>query len=191
MSQTPTFAQLLARDDVIETMELAGPCGVMAIHGGVERHTDSIAHAVADRCGASRYVVTQPASLGWHVPSTRHEPGSSPALDEFLDSVETVVSIHGFGREHLRRSVLVGGRNDDARHRMVRALARRTDLRVVTGDRIPRGLRGMHPANPVNRAARAGVQLELSHSPRRPPHVTGLIDAIVDVVDALGRPSTA
>src|SRR5665811_1784941 len=100
------LSDFIAHPDVRETMHLAGSVGVMAIHGGVERHTDSIAHTVADRTGASRSVVTQPPDLGWHIPSTGYDPGQSPALERFLARVGTVVSIHGFGREHMRRSVL-------------------------------------------------------------------------------------
>lgn len=177
------LSDLIAHPDVCETMHLAGSVGVMAIHGGVEKHTDSIAHTVADRTGASRYVVTQPPDLGWHIPSTGYDPGQSPALARFLARVGTVVSIHGFGREHLRRSVLVGGANVSLRKRMAEAIGRNTTLDVVTGNRIPRGLRGMHPSNPVNLARRGGVQLELSHSCRTPPHLGPLIAAVVEVVE--------
>lgn len=176
------LSDLIAHPDVCETMRLAGPVGMMAIHGGVERHTDSIAHAVADRTGASRYVVTQPPELGWHIPSTSYDPGQSPALEKFLARVGTVVSIHGFGREHLRRSVLIGGANVLLKEQMAEAIGRHTALDVVTGDQIPRGLRGMHPSNPVNFPRGGGVQLELSHSCRVPPHVEPLIAAVVEVV---------
>ena len=177
------LSDLIAHPDVCEAMHLAGPVGVMAIHGGVEKHTASIAHAVADRTGASRYVVTQPADLGWHIPSTEYDPAQSAALERFLARVRTVVSIHGFGREHLRRSVLVGGTNASLKEQMADALGRHTALDVVTGNRIPRGLRGMHPSNPVNLARSGGVQLELSHSCRTPPHVESLIAAVVEVVE--------
>lgn len=177
------LSDLIAHPDVCETMHLAGSVGVMAIHGGVERHTDSIAHAVADRTGASRYVVTQPPDLGWHIPSTGYDPDHSPALQRFLARVGAVVSIHGFGRDHLRRSVLVGGANASLREQMAEALGRHTTLDVVTGDGIPRGLRGTHPSNPVNLARSGGVQLELSHFCRTPPNVGPLIEALVEVVE--------
>ena len=177
------LARLIEHPDVTETVDLAGPVGVMAIHGGLERHTDTIANAVADRTGASRYVVTQPPGLGWHIPSTRWDPAESRALGMVLDRVHSVVSLHGFGRDHLRRSVLVGGANEGLRLEMAEALGRHTTLRVVTGDRVPPGLRGLHPSNPVNRAERAGVQLEMSHAPRRPPHVASVIEAIAEVVE--------
>lgn len=179
----PVLSDLIAHPNVSETMHLAGPVGVMAIHGGVEKHTDSIAHAVADRTGASRYVVTQPPGLGWHIPSTGYDPGESRALQGFLARVGTIVSIHGFGRHHLRHSVLVGGANASLRDLMADAIGRHTTLEVVTGERIPRGLRGMHPSNPVNLARGGGVQLELSHSSRTPPHVEPLIEAVVEVVE--------
>lgn len=178
------LSDLIAHPDVRETMHLAGSVGVMAIHGGVERHTDSIAHTVADRTGASRYVVTQPSDLGWHIPSIGYDPAQSPALARFLARVGTVVSIHGFGRRHLRQSVLVGGANASLREQTAQAIGRHTALDVVTGDRIPRGLRGMHPSNPVNLARSGGVQVELSHSCRTPPHVETLIEALVEVVES-------
>lgn len=177
------LSDLIAHPDVCETMHLAGSVGVMAIHGGVEKHTDSIAHAIADRTGASRYVLTQPPGLGWHIPSTGYDPAQSASLEHFLAGVRTVVSLHGFGREHLRRSVLVGGCNASLREQMAEAIGRHTSLDVVTGDRIPRGLRGMHASNPVNLARHGGVQLELSHSCRTPPHVDPLIAAVAEVVE--------
>ena len=42
---------------------------------------------------------------------TAFDPEQSVALASFLGHVDTVVSVHGYGRRHLRYSVLLGGRN--------------------------------------------------------------------------------
>lgn len=179
---TDVFTDLLNHPEVTELAELGGSVGVMAVHGGVETATESIAHRVAKRTGASIYTVTQSERLRWHVPSTEYDPDKSTALATFLAHVRVVVSIHGFGREHLPRTALVGGGNEGLVSETHRAMRRRTSLNILTGPDIPVGLRGLHPANPVNLPEHKGVQLELSHSCRHHPHVDGVVDAIVDVV---------
>lgn len=155
----------------------------MALHGGVEPGTAPIAHQVAERSGASLYTVTQPDDLVWHLPSTMYDPGESAALRSFVSHVRTVVSLHGFGRPHLRRTVLVGGRNAVLGAELARSIRSHTKLTVVDDPvQIPRGLRGRHHANPVNLPPDAGVQLELSASARVTPHVDGLVEALVAVV---------
>lgn len=157
----------------------------MALHGGLERHTATIARRVAARTGASLYRVSQPRDLAWHIPSTAHHPSESPALTEFLGHVRTVISLHGFGRPHLTRSVLVGGRNAVLGAQVAAALRRFTELRVVDDPAvIPKGLGGRHPANPVNLPELAGVQLEMTQSARAEPHVEGVIEALTAVVSA-------
>lgn len=159
--------ELLAHPGVVEELRLAGPVGVMALHGGIEEHTAGLARQIADRAGASLYVVEQPSHLAWHVPSTSFDPRDSHRLTRFLERARMVLSVHGFGRPHLRRTVLLGGRNRRLASELATELARRTDLVVVDDlERIPRGLRGLHPANPVNLAERRGVQIELSASAR-------------------------
>ena len=50
--------------------------GFMAFHGGsLEKGTDDIAAAAAERCGASLYAVIQPPDLRWHLPVGRDRPG--------------------------------------------------------------------------------------------------------------------
>lgn len=153
-----------------ETTTIGSTTGVMAYHGGnLEVGTDRIAAAVAERTGASSYVVTQPDTLRWHVPSKAFRPAESPALARFLDHVDRVVTIHGFGRRSMFTTILLGGRN--------RALARHiaTHLRAALPcyevidelDDIPRPLRGVHDENPVNLPPEDGVQIEL------PPRVRG------------------
>lgn len=179
------LADLLAHDGVVEEMSLAGPMGVMALHGGLEKETAPIAREVAAATGASLYVVEQPGNLAWHIPSVRYRPEDSARLATFLGHVRTVVSIHGFGRDHLRTSVLVGGRNAELGGVVAAALRTGTGLRVVDDrDEIPAGLRGMHRHNPVNLAPEAGVQLELSHSARVAPHRAALVSTLSRVLGA-------
>lgn len=142
----------------------------MAFHGGdLEEGTDRIADAVADRTGASRYVVRQADGLHWHLPSTEFRPQESSRLRAFLDHVHVVVTIHGYGRRSMFTTVLLGGRNRPLARHVGRSLrATLPGYEVIDDiDAIPVELRGVHPANPVNRPPGAGVQIEL------PPRVRG------------------
>ncbi|MDT5195250.1 MAG: hypothetical protein QOH20_2004, partial [Mycobacterium sp.] len=89
-------------------------------------------------------------------------------LAEFLDHVDVVVSLHGYGRMNRSTQLLVGGRNRGlaahlACHVVIPGYQLVTDL-----EQIPRELRGMHPDNPVNRPRGGGAQIELS------PRVRGI-----------------
>lgn len=165
------FADLLREPGVVETCRLGTAFGFMAFHGGsLEVGTDLIAADAAERSGASLYTVSQPDDLNWHIPSKLVAPAASPALAEFLDHVDAVVALHGFGRDGLFTSLLLGGQD--------RALAAWLRGQVAPAlphydliddlDAIPVALRGLHPDNPVNLARGGGVQLEL------PPRVRGL-----------------
>ncbi|MDH3247767.1 MAG: poly-gamma-glutamate hydrolase family protein [Acidimicrobiia bacterium] len=176
------FDHLLAHPEVSEHLRLASNVGVMALHGGIEKETDGIAAEIASRTGASLYLVHQSERLRWHVPSIQYDPGASEQLASFLDHIDVAVSVHGFGRRHLKRTVLVGGASDGLADEMSQRLRDTTTLNVLTGDEIPPGLKGRHPANPVNLPRGGGVQLELSHSCRHAPHVRPLIDAIAGFV---------
>ena len=95
------FAELLAHDGVEEVCELRGRFGFMAYHGGsLEVATDVIARRAAAESGASYYGVHQPADLQWHVPSTKVRPQESPALARFLEHVDVVITVHGYGRQN-------------------------------------------------------------------------------------------
>jgi phage replication-related protein YjqB (UPF0714/DUF867 family) len=165
------FDELLAHDGVEERSVLRGRFGFLAFLGGsLERLTAGIADAAAEAAGASLYAVIQPADLRWHVPSRLFDPVHSAALTGFLDHVDEVVAVHGYGRQGFFTRLLLGG----ADRGLAAALA--GDLRAALPhyeilddlDEIPVTLRGQHPDNPVNRARRGGVQLEL------PPRVRGL-----------------
>jgi phage replication-related protein YjqB (UPF0714/DUF867 family) len=129
-----------------------------------------IAAAAADQAGASYYAVIHPDDVDHHLPSVRYWPEESATLQAFVDHVDVVVSIHGYGREGRWTSILAGGRN----RRLAAAIAADANRRLpdydVTTDlrRIPRELRGLNGRNPVNLPRFCGVQLEL------PPRVRGL-----------------
>ena len=164
------FAVLLSRDGVREVVELRGPIGFMAYHGGaLEEMTDVIAAAAAERSDASFYGVIQPDGMRHHLPSTKVRPAESPRLAEFLAHVELVVTVHGFGRRGMFTSLLLGGGNRVfADHVGSHLRAHLPAYDVVTDlDVIPPALRGQHPDNPVNLPRLRGVQIEL------PPRVRG------------------
>jgi phage replication-related protein YjqB (UPF0714/DUF867 family) len=200
------FAELLAHPDVVEELELRSRVGFLALHGGLEPGTAELARVGAARAGASCYAVRQPRELRVHVPSVETDPGDSPRLAAFLAHVHTVVSVHGYYRPRERpQVVLVGGANPD----LVAGLA--SELRAVLPeyrvvdvvedlDAVPPTMRGLDPRNPVNRAVRGGVQLELPHHLRavRPSrydddtethqeHTRALLDTVVAFARALDR----
>lgn len=166
----PTFAELLGRPDIVEECELRGTLGFMAYHGGgLEEMTDVIAREAAARSGASYYGVIHPPDWTLHLPSTRVSPDESDALTRFLEHVDAVITIHGFGRRTLFTSLLLGGQNRDLAAHVAIHLRRELPAYDIVDDldRIPTELRGVHPRNPVNLPPRQGVQIEL------PPRVRG------------------
>lgn len=188
------FAQLLAHPGVEEVSELRGRFGFMAYHGGsLEVATDVIARAAAEQSGASYYGVHQPADLQWHIPSTKVRPEESAALEQFLEHVDVVITVHGYGRQNFFTSLLLGGQNRDLASLLGTHI--RSTLpayRTITDiDDIPPELRGQHAQNPVNLPRLAGVQLELPprvrgssplwwdwEGPGLVPHTERLIDAL-------------
>jgi phage replication-related protein YjqB (UPF0714/DUF867 family) len=183
----PTFADLLHRADVEENVRLRSQFGFMAFHGGLEAHTECIARNAADMAGASVYTVVQPAALGWHVPSHLVIAEASTALAAFLDHVEVVVAVHGYGRRDRRGQLLLGGSNRELASTLGAALTEALPgIHVVSNlDQIPAELRGLHISNPVNRPVGGGVQLEL------PPRVRTeelLVDTLAKV--AMAWPTT-
>ena len=88
----------------------------------------------------------------------------------FLDHVDHVVSIHGYGRDGFWTRLLLGGRDRRLAARVGPVLQSGLDGYEIVDDldAIPAALRGLHPENPVNRSRGGGVQLEL------PPRVRGL-----------------
>lgn len=165
------FASLLASPGVEERSVLLSTFGFMAFHGGnLERGTDDIATEAAARAGASLYAVIQPVPMREHLPSTAVRADESPALAAFLAHVDVVIAVHGYGREGLWTSMLLGGSNRD----LARQFAGRLRLALPEFcalddiEAIPAELRGLHRDNPVNQPPLGGVQIEL------PPRVRGL-----------------
>jgi phage replication-related protein YjqB (UPF0714/DUF867 family) len=193
---TDPFGELLAMNGVQEICELRSRIGFMAYHGGsLEEQTDVIASLAAERSGASYYAVLQPEDVQWHIPSHKVSPNSSAQLKNFIDHVDIVITVHGFGRRDHFTSLLLGGQNRDLADHVARHLKPRLpEYEVVTDlDRIPKDLRGLHPNNPVNLPTRQGVQIELpprirgsspiwadwDHTQMVPP-MAALIDGLVD-----------
>jgi phage replication-related protein YjqB (UPF0714/DUF867 family) len=164
-----SLSELLTDPDVVEASTLRSSFGFLAIHGGgLEKMTDVIAERVALGADASVYVVRHPDHYPHHLASSAYRAGESERLDAFLDHVDVVVSLHGYGRIGRAMQLLAGGGNRVlaahlAEHVSVPGYQVITDL-----DAIPRELRGLHSDNPVNRARNGGAQLELT------PRVRGI-----------------
>lgn len=190
-----SFAQLLAQPGVEEVLERRGTFGFMAFHGGsLEEMTDVIARAAAERAGASYYGVHQPPDLRWHLPSTQFDPEVSARLAGFVAHVEVVITVHGYGRDGLWATLLVGGSNRTLARHLGGHLREQLPAYDVVDEleRVPRELRGLHPDNPVNRPRGGGAQLELPprvrgmsplwwdwEGPGLTPHTERLVDALV------------
>jgi phage replication-related protein YjqB (UPF0714/DUF867 family) len=193
----------LARPEVTEICELRGSFGIMAFHGGnLERGTDVVAREVAERTDSSLYAVVQAPPLREHIPSTAFDPAHSANLSGFMDHVDVVIAIHGYGREDRFWDVLLGGRNRELAAHIGNHLRSGIDDRFGVIDDlscIPEGLRGQHRSNPVNLPAEAGVQIELPPTTRwnreeaewsdwlgtgRAPQMDQLIDTLSTAVGA-------
>jgi phage replication-related protein YjqB (UPF0714/DUF867 family) len=181
--------QLLATPGVEERLVPGSRFGFCALHGGLEQGTAEIAEAAARASGATFYAVVQPDDLRWHVPSHRYDPVYSDSLSTFVASVDTVISVHGFGGlrdadDRWTTALLGGGNREFARdlgHSLNNALP---GYRWISDlESIPRHLRGIHPHNPVNRVANGGVQVEL---PPRVRRAGDDYDALVTVLATAG-----
>ena len=194
MTGTP-FRELLATPGVREVCHLRGPLGFMAYHGGsLEELTDIVAEQAAERSGASYYGVLQPPDFNWHIPSHRVSPTDSATLAGFLEHVDIVITIHGYGRHGFWTSLLLGGQHRPfADHIAGHLRTHLPDYTVETDlEAMPRELRGLHADNPVNLPRQQGVQIELPPrvrgsspiwkdwpGPGLVPHTESLIDGLV------------
>jgi len=194
MTDTP-FRELLATPGVREVSELRGQLGFMAYHGGsLEVLTDVVAATAAERSGASFYGVLQPPDFNWHIPSHLVSPTESDTLAGFLEHVDIVITIHGYGRHDFWTTLLLGGQNRPFADHVAGHI--RTHLPEYTIETdfelMPRELRGLHDANPVNLPRKQGVQIELPprvrgsspiwkdwDGPGLVPHTESLIDGLV------------
>jgi phage replication-related protein YjqB (UPF0714/DUF867 family) len=158
-----SLSELLADPDVDEVSTLRSRFGFLAIHGGgLEQMTDVIAERAAEQAGASVYLLRHPADYPHHLSSARYLPEQSMRLAAFLDHVDVVVSLHGYGRVGRSTQILAGGRNRELAALLAECITV-PGYEVVTDlGSIPRELRGLHPDNPVNRVRGGGAQLELS-----------------------------
>ena len=122
------------------------------------------------------------------MPSIEVTPDESPDLAAFLDHVDVAVALHGYGRDDMWTTVLAGGGNRPlATHVAGHLRTALPDGYVVVDDldAIPAELRGVHRANPVNRCAHGGVQLEL------PPRVRSRTPFWADLPDGEPIPHLA
>lgn len=184
------FDELLRHPGVVEEFELRSPFGFLAIHGGsLERGTAEVATDAADRAAASIYAVRQPENLRWHIPSALVDPSSSPALSAFLDHVDAVVSVHGYGRRGYSDVVLIGGRNRELASRAAQVLRVAVPSHRFVDDlgAIPLTLRGIHVDNPVNRTRDGGIQLELPPTLRDGQGAASDREALVAALASLAR----
>ncbi len=195
MTSSTPFRELLDSDGVQEVCHLRGKLGFMAYHGGsLEVLTDVVADRAAQRSGASYYGVLQPPDLNWHIPSHLVAPAESDVLYGFLQHVDAVVTIHGYGRHGYWTTLLLGGQNRPlADHFAAHLRPELPDYRIETDiDVMPSELRGLHARNPVNLPRQQGVQIELPprvrgvspiwndwQGPGLVPHSDALIDALV------------
>jgi phage replication-related protein YjqB (UPF0714/DUF867 family) len=178
------FAELLANPGVREESVLRSTFGFMAFHGGnLERVTDDIARTAAERSGSSYYGVIQEYPLREHLPSIEVNPRSSPVLAAFVAHIDIVIAIHGYGRDGLWTSVLLGGTNRPLASVVAQVLTPLLPRYSIVDDldAIPKELRGLHPQNPVNLPRLGGVQIEL------PPRIRGLTPQAVTMERVDGR----
>jgi phage replication-related protein YjqB (UPF0714/DUF867 family) len=195
--------KILEIPSAYEELSIRSEIGLMSYHGGtLEKATDAIARETAEQSGASYYGLIQTNDDPLHFPSTELFEYASNNLNVFFQHVKVVITIHGYGRESLFHSVLLGGRN--------RALASHiaSFLKMALPDYsfendldgIPKELRGLHPKNPVNIPEFAGVQVELPPTLRwnreewgwsdnggigRAKHVDDIIHALSEAIKAL------
>lgn len=185
----------------------SGKIGFMAYHGGqLEKVTDVIARTAAEQSGMSYYGVLQSDNDNVvHLPSKTVSVDDSPMLAEFVDHVDTVITIHGFGRKRLWHALLLGGQNRDLAAHVALHLRRRLPDYEIVDDvaSLPKPLAGMHPLNPVNLPRAQGVQIELPPTVRwnrkgrhwsdlgsagRAPQVQALIGGLTEAAQAWRAP---
>jgi phage replication-related protein YjqB (UPF0714/DUF867 family) len=189
--------ELLATVGVQERFVAGSRVGICALHGGLEQGTAEIAEAAATASGASFYAVVQPDDLRWHVPSHRYDPALSDGLRAFLAAIDVVISVHGFGgvrdADDRWTTALLGGTNRELAADLAGALTRALPQYrwIADLDSMAMHLRGLHPANPVNRVAQGGVQLELPPRVRRAgPDYDALVIALAGVAGDARRRCT-
>ena len=200
-NDTPASSGLAA--GASELVHVAGPVGILALHGGgIEPGTETLARAVGRETGASFYICAgrlPRGNLRLHRPSPYDDSELTAALRRFLDHVQLAISIHGHGRAE--ETVFLGGLNDTLTARLAQLGRSALPRYGWVSDRaaIPLGLRGQHPRNAVNLPPDRGVQMELPRSLRetrtsaegRPLEPTGDSLILARVLSHLVREATA
>ena len=166
-----SLSDLLSKPGVVEEMELRSSFGVCALHGGgLERATEAVARDVAKETNSSYYALIQPEGSRLHLSSKNFDTRESSKLCKFLNEIDTVISVHGYGKDDDFWAVLLGGTNRELAYHLAGSLREvlPEEYRVVDQiDKIPRSLRGVHPSNPVNFPINRGVQIEIPPGLRR------------------------
>ena len=141
------------------------------------------------------YGVTQAFDPVHHISSTQIDPAASEQLTAFIEHVDAVITIHGYGLKTQWKTLLLGGRNRElAAHVASRLRPALPGYEMVDDlDEIPKRLRGQHEKNPVNLPPQHGLQIELPPTIRwnvdghhwsdygeggRAPHTEDLISAL-------------
>ena len=160
-----SFTELLSSPEITEEIEIRSSFGVCALHGGgLERATEAVARDVAKNTDSSYYAVIQPEGSRIHLSSKYFDPNQSSKLGQFLEKIDTLISIHGYGKEDDFWALLLGGSNRELAYHLAGSLREvlPEEYRVVDQmDNIPPPLRGVHPDNPVNFPINGGVQIEI------------------------------
>ena len=83
-------------------MELRSSFGVCALHGGgLERATEAVARDVAKETNSSYYALIQPEGSRLHLSSKNFNPAESSKLNKFLQKIDTIISVHGYGKDEI------------------------------------------------------------------------------------------
>ncbi len=162
----PSYTELAKQekegvDYKVEVDDRASCVAVFAIHGGtIEKHTDTIAHQIAQTDG-SYYIFQGMKELEfWDLHVTSHRFDDPRAINLAHQS-QTCVSVHGF--VHTKPAICLGGSDDFLAHKVAEGLKGQPFDVIYPCTSFP----GDHPENIVNRCQDAGVQLEYSSGLRK------------------------
>ena len=88
----------------------------------MERATEAVARDVAESTNSSYYAVIQPEGSRLHLSSKYFDPKQSLKLDQFLKNIDTLISIHGYGKEDDFWALLLGGTNREMAYHLAGSL---------------------------------------------------------------------
>ena len=123
----------------------------------------------------------------------------SDTLAAFVDHVDVVITIHGYGRHGYWTTLLLGGQHRPFADHVAGHLRSHLPEYTIETDleAMPKELRGLHTTNPVNLPRQQGVQIELPprvrgaspiwrdwKGPGLVPHTESLIDGLVAAAEA-------